>query len=145
MALLAFLCVAPARGNPRNWPRNCLKIYGGDVILWDKRVGGTGLRVSFFMLLAYLERTADQARSEATLRQIGTVESLRAPFPRPARAVALMPRGPHNALWRLLSGVGEGRRNDITPQKIRAAFLVGNPLNAGSGLRREPPEGSAPL
>jgi hypothetical protein len=86
MALLAFLCVAPARGNPRNWPRNCLKIYGGDVILWDKRVGGTGLRVSFFMLLAYLERTADQARSEATLRQIGTVESLRAPFPRPARA-----------------------------------------------------------
>lgn len=84
MALLASLCVAPAKGNPRNWPRNCLKIDGDTVILWDKPVEEPAFQAGL-TLLALLARTAGQARSEATLSQSNPVEPLKAPFPRTAR------------------------------------------------------------
>jgi hypothetical protein len=35
MALIAAICAAPARGTPRNWPQNCLKITDAEVLLWD--------------------------------------------------------------------------------------------------------------
>src|SRR5258705_10710731 len=35
MALIAALCAAPARGTPRRWPQNCLKITENEVLLWD--------------------------------------------------------------------------------------------------------------
>ena len=34
-ALIAAVCSAPARGTPRKWPVNCLKISETDVLLWD--------------------------------------------------------------------------------------------------------------
>ena len=34
-ALIAALCAVPARGTPRKWPENCLKIDGREVLLWD--------------------------------------------------------------------------------------------------------------
>jgi hypothetical protein len=33
--LIAALCAAPARGSPRKWPENCLKIAENEVLLWD--------------------------------------------------------------------------------------------------------------
>jgi hypothetical protein len=35
LELIAALCSAPARGTPRKWPENCLKIEGREVLLWD--------------------------------------------------------------------------------------------------------------
>ena len=32
---IAALCAAPARGTPRKWPENSLKIEGREVLLWD--------------------------------------------------------------------------------------------------------------
>ncbi len=34
-ALIAAMCAAPARGTPRKWPKNCLKISETEVLLWD--------------------------------------------------------------------------------------------------------------
>ena len=34
-AFLAALCAAPSKGNPRGWPKDCLEVQGGRVILWD--------------------------------------------------------------------------------------------------------------
>src|SRR6202011_3137572 len=38
-ALIAAICAAPARGTPRKWPENCLKITENDVLLWDASIG----------------------------------------------------------------------------------------------------------
>ena len=32
--LIAAICAAPARGTPRKWPQNCLKISETEVLLW---------------------------------------------------------------------------------------------------------------
>jgi hypothetical protein len=93
MALLAFLCVAPARGNPRNWPRNCLKIYGGDVILWDKRVAEPALALAFLRFWhTWRERLTrpDQSRLYRRSVQWSRSELL---FPGP-RGRGARPRGP---------------------------------------------------
>jgi hypothetical protein len=37
-ALIAAICAAPARGTPRNWPQNCLKITETEVLLWGARI-----------------------------------------------------------------------------------------------------------
>ena len=36
-ALIAALCVAPAKGTPRKWLENCLKVEGREVLLWDAK------------------------------------------------------------------------------------------------------------
>ena len=36
--LIAALCVAPAKGTPRKWPENCLKVEGREVLLWDAAI-----------------------------------------------------------------------------------------------------------
>jgi hypothetical protein len=33
-ALIAAICAAPAKGTPRRWPQNCLKITENEVLLW---------------------------------------------------------------------------------------------------------------
>jgi hypothetical protein len=37
-ALIAALCAAPARGTPRKWPDNCLKVEGREALLWDAAI-----------------------------------------------------------------------------------------------------------
>ena len=37
-ALVAALCAAPDRGNPRAWPKDCLALRDGRVILWEEEV-----------------------------------------------------------------------------------------------------------
>ena len=76
-ALIAAICAAPARGTPRKWPQNCLKITETEVLLWD------------------------------------------APIEEPCFAISL--RFWH--AWRERSNI-----QPITPEKIRVAFLCGNPL-----------------
>jgi hypothetical protein len=141
MALIASLCLAP-KGNPRNWARNCLKITGAQVILWDKRVEEPVFALALRFWHAWRERLTrpDQRRLYRRPREWSHSELL---FPGP-RGRPLARAALHNALRRLLSGVGEARR--LTPLKIRAAFLAGEPLTAGSGLLQGgPPEAAAPL
>ena len=37
-ALITAICAAPAKGNPRKWPENCLKVEGREVLLWDAAI-----------------------------------------------------------------------------------------------------------
>jgi hypothetical protein len=37
-ALIAAICAAPAKGTPRRWPQNCLKITENEVLLWDASI-----------------------------------------------------------------------------------------------------------
>jgi hypothetical protein len=37
-ALVAALCAAPDRGNPRAWTKGCLALRDGRVILWEREV-----------------------------------------------------------------------------------------------------------
>ena len=105
MALIAALCVAPARGNPRNWLRNALKSRAeGDSV--GKTSRGTGFRASLAFLASWRERLSrpDQRR---LYRQLEGVEPVKTPFSGAAWP-AVGPNGFHNALRRLLSGVGGG-------------------------------------
>ena len=126
LGLIAALCAAPARGTPRKWPENCLKIEGREVLLWDTAIEEPCFAVSL-ALLACLERAPGPARSTAALPEISPMGPIRTPFPGPNGA-PLSRAALHNALRRL-NLVGE--RNSIgliTPEKIRAAFLWRDPL-----------------
>ena len=132
MALLAALCVAPAKGNPRDWPRDCLKIRGEDVILWDKRVEEPAFALSLRFWHAWRERLSrpDQTRLHRKARQWSHSKLL---FPGP-RGEPLARAALHNALRRLLGGVGEGSlSHPITPNTIRFAFLAADTLGTGAG------------
>ena len=37
-ALISAICAAPAKGTPRKWPKNCLKITENEVLLWDASI-----------------------------------------------------------------------------------------------------------
>jgi hypothetical protein len=139
MALIASLCVAPAKGNARDWPKSCLKISGTHVLLWDKRVEEPAFALALRYWHAWRERLErpDQRRLYRKATEWGHSKLL---FPGP-RGRPLSRAASHNALRRLLSGVGEGSRR-LTPQKIRAAFLAGDCLGTGSGLR---PDALPPL
>ena len=132
MALLAALCVAPAKGNPQAWPKDCLKIRGEDVILWDKRIQEPAFALSLRFWHAWRERLSrpEQRRLYRKARQWSHSKLL---FPGP-RGEALSRTALHNALGRLLGGVGEGSlRHPITPNTIRFAFRAGDTLWAQGG------------
>jgi hypothetical protein len=63
-ALIAALCAAPARGTPRKWPENCLKIEGREVLLWDVAIEEPCFAVSLRFWHAWRERLTrpDQRR-----------------------------------------------------------------------------------
>jgi hypothetical protein len=62
--LIAALCAAPARGTPRTWPENCLKIEGSEVLLWDAAIKEPCFAISLRFWQAWRERLArpDQRR-----------------------------------------------------------------------------------
>ena len=83
-ALIAAICAAPARGTPRKWPENCLKITETEVLLWDAPIQEPMLRY-LFALLARLAGTAGPAGPTAALPQISQMESIKPPFFRAQR------------------------------------------------------------
>ena len=125
-ALIAALCAAPAKGTPRKWPENCLKITENEVLLWDARVEEPCFAISLRFWHSWRERLArpDQRR---LYRKSFKWSQSRLLFPGPNGA-PLGRAGLHNALRRL-NVAGERRSiGPITPEKIRAAFLWRDPL-----------------
>jgi hypothetical protein len=127
-ALLAALCAAPTRGNPRAWPKGCLAVTQTAVTLWEGEVRQPALGLALRYWHLWRERLArpDQRRLHRKSLAWGRSALL---FPGPGGA-PLAGKALHNALRRLTGG-GEG---SLTPEKIRAAFLA---------ARGRPPTGPA--
>ena len=123
--LIAALCAAPARGTPRKWPENCLKIEGREVLLWDAAIEEPCFAVSLRFWHAWRERLArpDQRR---LYRKSLQWDQSRLLFPGP-NVAPLSRAALHNALRRL-DFAGPPNVGPITPEKIRAAFLCGDRL-----------------
>jgi hypothetical protein len=121
-ALLAALCAAPARGNPRAWPKSCLAVTQSRVRLWEKDVQEPALGLALRHWHRWQERLSrpDQRR---LYRKALTWSHSALLFPGPSGA-PLGRAALHNALRRL-ERVGEGRSAGLTPEKIRSAFLAG--------------------
>jgi hypothetical protein len=132
-ALLAALCAAPSRGNPRAWPKGCLAVTETGVTLWEGAVLEPALGLALRYWHLWRERLArpDQRRLRRKSLAWGQSALL---FPGPGGA-PLARKALHNALRRL-TGAGEGGPAGLTPEKIRAAFLA-----AAGGDR--PPAGPA--
>ena len=142
-ALIAALCAAPARGTPRRWPENCLKITETEVLLWDAPIKERCFAVSLRFWHAWRERLArpDQRR---LYRKSFQWSQSRLLFPGPNGA-PLGRAALHNALRRLSVAGERSSIQPITPEKIRAAFLRGDPLGEETGSIQGFPESSAPL
>ena len=120
--LIAALCSAPARGTPRKWPQNCLKITQTEVFLWDAPIREPCLALALRFWHAWRERLArpDQRRLYRKSLQWSQSSLL---FPGPHGA-PLGRAALHNALRRLgVVGERSGTSQPITPEKIRIAFL----------------------
>jgi len=63
-ALIAAICAAPARGTPRKWPQNCLKVMENEVLLWDAPIEEPCFAISLRFWRAWRERLTrpDQRR-----------------------------------------------------------------------------------
>ena len=134
--LIAALCAAPARGTPRKWPENCLKIEGLEVLLWDTAIEEPCFAVSLRFWHAWRERLArpDQRRLYRKSLLWGQSRLL---FPGPNGA-PLSRAALHNALRRLDFAGPPNSIGPITPEKIRAAFLGGDPLWRYPALTQTP-------
>ena len=124
--LIAALCAAPSKGTPRKWPENSLKIEGREVLLWDLAIEEPCFAVSLRFWHAWRERLARPDQRRLYRKSLHWRQS-RLLFPGPNGA-PLSPAALHNALRRLNLA---GELNSIwfiTPEKIRAAFLGGDPL-----------------
>ena len=64
LALIAAMCAAPARGTPRKWPVDCLKVRESQVLLWDAPIQEPALAHALRFWHAWRERLArpDQRR-----------------------------------------------------------------------------------
>jgi hypothetical protein len=126
LALIASLCSNPGRGNPRNWPLDCLQFDGTHVILWGQRIVEPAFALALRFWHVWRERLArpDQQRLYRKASQWSETNLL---FPGPA-GKRLSRAALNNALRRFLVGVGEGTA--LTPRKIRTAFLA-----AGAGAK----------
>jgi hypothetical protein len=131
-ALISAICAAPAKGTPRRWPQNCLKITENEVLLWDASIEEPCFTISLRFWHAWRERLArpDQRRLYRKSLQWSQSQLL---FPGPNGA-PLGRAALHNALRRLNTGGGCSGIGPITPEKIRAAFLGGGPLKGGIRL-----------
>ena len=124
--LIAALCAAPSKGTPRKWPENCLKIEGREVLLWDTPIEEPCFNVSLRFWHSWRERLArpDQRR---LYRKSFLWSQSQLLFPGPNGA-PLSRAAMHNALRRLDLVGSPNSIGLITPEKIRAAFLFGDPL-----------------
>jgi hypothetical protein len=128
LGLIAALCAAPGRGTPRKWPENSLKIEGREVLLWDAAIEEPCFAVSLRFWHTWRERLARPDQRRLYRKSLNWSQS-RLLFPGPNGA-PLSRAALHNALRRLNAG---GERNSswpITPEKIRAAFLLRDPLSS---------------
>jgi hypothetical protein len=125
-ALIAALCAAPARGTPRKWPENSLKIEGREVLLWDVAIEEPCFALPLRFWHAWRERLGrpDQRR---LYRKSFLWSQSRLLFPGPNGA-PLSRAALHNALRRLNLTGEFNSIGPITPEKIRAAFLWRDPL-----------------
>ena len=82
--LIAALCAAPARGTPRKWPKNCLKITDTEVLLWEAAIQEPCFAISLRFWHAWRERLTrpDQRR---LYRKSLKWSQLKPPFSRPQR------------------------------------------------------------
>jgi hypothetical protein len=119
--LIAALCSAPARGTPRTWPQNCLKITQTEVLLWDAPIQEPCFALALRFWHAWRERLArpDQRR---LYRKSLTWSQSKLLFPGPGGA-PLARTALHNALRRLSAVDGYG--HCVTPEQIRVAFCAG--------------------
>jgi hypothetical protein len=124
--LIAALCAAPARGTPRKWPENCLKIEGREVLLWDTAIEEPCFAVSLRFWHAWRERLARPDQRQLYRKSFLWGQS-RLLFPGPNGA-PLSRAAMHNALRRLDLAGSPNSIGLITPEKIRAAFLRGDRL-----------------
>jgi hypothetical protein len=130
MALIAAICAAPAKGTPRKWPKNCLKITENEVLLWDASIEEPCFAISLRFWHAWRERLARPDQRRLYRKSLQWSQS-RLLFPGPNGA-PLGRAALHNALRRL-NAVGERSSiGPITPEKIRAAFLGEGPLFGGT-------------
>jgi hypothetical protein len=83
---------APAKGTPRKWPENCLKITENESASVGRVNRETMLRY-LLAFLALLERAAGPPRPTAALPQISPMEPVKTPFPR-AQRCSLGPSSP---------------------------------------------------
>jgi hypothetical protein len=126
-ALIAALCAAPARGTPRKWPENRLKVEGREVLLWDTAIEEPCFAISLRFWHAWRERLARPDQRRLYRKSLQWSQS-RLLFPGPNGA-PLSRAALHNALRRLnLAGERNSTQPIITPEKIRAAFLWRDPL-----------------
>jgi hypothetical protein len=124
--LIAAICAAPAKGTPRKWPKNCLRITENKVLLWDEAIEEPCFAFSLRFWLSWRERLARPDQRRLYRKSLQWSQS-RLLFPGPNGA-PLSRAALHNALRRLNV---TGERNSIgliTPEKIRAAFLSRDPL-----------------
>jgi hypothetical protein len=124
--MIAALCAAPSKGTPRKWPENCLKIEGREVLLWDTAIEEPCFALPLRFWHAWRERLArpDQRRLYRKSLLWGQSRLL---FPGPNGA-PLSRAALHNALRRLAFARPANSIGPITPEKIRAAFLIRDPL-----------------
>ena len=131
-ALIAAICAAPARGTPRKWPKNCLKISETEVLLWDAAIEEPCFAISLRFWHAWRERLARPDQRRLYRKSLKwSQSSLLFPGPNgaPLGRAAL-----HNALRRLNFAGERCSIQPITPEKIRIAFLYGDPLKRGIRL-----------
>jgi hypothetical protein len=112
--------LAPARGTPRKWPQNRLKITENEVLLWDAPIQEPTLALSLRFWHAWRERLARPDQRRLYRKSLSwSHSSLLFPGPHgaPLGRAAL-----HNALRRLSAGTELGHCS-VTPERIRVAFL----------------------
>jgi hypothetical protein len=125
-ALIAAMCAAPARGTPRKWPQNCLKITETEVLLWDAPIKEPSFAHALHFWHAWRERLARPDQRRLYRKSLKWSQS-RLLFPGPNGA-PLGRAALHNALRRLNMVAECSSIQPITPEKIRVAFLCGDPL-----------------
>jgi hypothetical protein len=131
-ALIVAICAAPAKGTPRRWPKNCLKITENEVLLWDASIEEPCFAISLRFWHAWRERLARPDQRRLYRKSLQWSQS-RLLFPGPNGA-PLGQAALHNALRRLNAVGKRSSIGPITPEKIRAAFLCGDPLQRGIRL-----------
>jgi hypothetical protein len=131
-ALIAAICAAPARGSPRKWPVNCLKISGTEVLLWDAPIQEPCFALALRFWHAWRERLARPDQRRLYRKSLKWSQS-RLLFPGPNGA-PLGRAALHNALRRLRVTGECSSIQPITPERIRVAFLYGDPLQGGIRL-----------
>ena len=124
--LIAALCAAPSRGTPRKWPENCLKIEGREVLLWDAAIEEPCFALPLRFWHTWRERLARPDQRRLYRKSLQWSQS-RLLFPGPNGA-PLSRAALHNALRRLNLAGECNSIGLITPEKIRAAFLLRDPL-----------------